>query len=117
MSLAPYTAVMFASYGGPDRTEDVLPFMRNATAGKNIPDERLIAVSKHYDLFGGKSPINELNATLMEAVRSELATRGVDVPVVIGNRNWHPMFDKTVTELVDGGHRQVLALATSAYLS
>ena len=117
MSLAPYTAVVFASYGGPDRTEDVLPFMRNATAGKNIPDERLIAVSKHYDLFGGKSPINELNAALMEAVQSELATRGVDVPVVIGNRNWHPMFDQTVTELVDAGHRQVLALATSAYQS
>ena len=36
---------------------------------------------------------------------------------MIGNRNWHPMFDQTVTELVDGGHRQVLALATSAYQS
>lgn len=117
MSLLPYTAVMFASYGGPDRSEDVLPFMRKATAGKNIPDERLIEVSKHYELFGGKSPINELNAALMSGVRAELARRGVEVPVVIGNRNWHPLFEATVDALVADGHRRVLALATSAYQS
>ena len=45
MTLAPYTAVLFASYGGPNESADVLPFMRNATAGRGIPDERLIEVS------------------------------------------------------------------------
>ncbi|MDO5677416.1 MAG: ferrochelatase [Propionibacteriaceae bacterium] len=117
MTLEPYSAVLFASYGGPNEPADVLPFMRNATAGKNIPDERLLEVSEHYMLFGGKSPINELNAALMDAVRDELARRGVDVPVVIGNRNWHPFIADTVDELIDGGHTRVLALATSAYRS
>ncbi len=117
MSLAPYTAVLVASYGGPDRTEDVLPFMRNATAGRNIPDERLVEVSRHYDLFGGKSPLNELNAALMERLRAELGRRGIDVPVVIGNRNWHPYFAETVEQLAAGGHERVAALATSAYSS
>lgn len=117
MSIAPYTAVLFASYGGPDKSEDVLPFMRNATAGRGIPDERLLEVSGHYELFGGKSPINELNAKLMEDVRGELSRRGVEVPVVIGNRNWHPMFADTVDELVAAGHERVLAIATSAYQS
>lgn len=116
-SLAPYTAVLFASYGGPDKAADVLPFMRNATAGRGIPDERLVEVSRHYELFGGKSPINELNAALMAAVRQELARRGIEVPVVIGNRNWHPFFADTVQGLVDDGHERVVALATSAYSS
>ena len=66
MTLEPYTAVLFASYGGPNESADVLPFMRNATAGRGIPDERLIEVSKHYELFGGRSPINELNAALCD---------------------------------------------------
>lgn len=116
-TLEPFDAVLFASYGGPDKPDDVLPFMRNATAGKNIPDERLLEVSEHYHLFGGKSPINELNAALMDAVRAELARRGVAVPVVIGNRNWHPYFADTMQQLVDEGHRRILALATSAYSS
>jgi len=117
VTLEPYTAVLFASYGGPNESADVLPFMRNATAGRGIPDERLIEVSKHYELFGGRSPINELNAALMDAVRAELRLRGVDVPVVIGNRNWHPYFADTVQGLVDDGHQRVVALATSAYSS
>ncbi|MBB1484824.1 ferrochelatase [Tessaracoccus sp. MC1865] len=117
MTLEPYSAVLFASYGGPNKPDDVLPFMRNATAGKNIPDERLLEVSEHYMLFGGKSPINELNAALMEAVRAELARRGIEVPVVIGNRNWTPYIGDTVDELIGDGHTRVLALATSAYRS
>ena len=117
MSLAPYTAVMLASYGGPDRSEDVLPFMRNATVGRGIPDERLVEVSQHYELFGGRSPINELNAALLERVAGELTRRGIDVPVVIGNRNWHPFFAETAARLADDGHERVAALATSAYSS
>lgn len=115
--LAPYDAVLVASYGGPNGPDDVLPFMRNATAGKGIPDSRLLEVSKHYELFGGRSPINELNAALMEQLRAELERRGSSVEVLIGNRNWHPFFGDTARELVAGGQRRVVALATSAYRS
>ncbi|WP_246099678.1 ferrochelatase [Tessaracoccus rhinocerotis] len=116
-SLHPYTAILVASYGGPDEPDDVLPFMRNATAGRGVPDERLVEVSKHYMLFGGRSPINERNAELLDALRTELATRGIKVPVVIGNRNWHPYHAETVPALVADDHEQVLAVATSAYHS
>ena len=67
-ALSPYSAVLLASYGGPRRPEDVLPFMRNATAGRGVPDERLLEVSQHYRLFGGRSPINEQNEALRDAL-------------------------------------------------
>lgn len=114
-TLHPYTAVLVASYGGPEGPDDVLPFLRNATRGRGIPDERLAEVGEHYHLFGGRSPINERNAELLDALRAELARRGVDVPVVIGNRNWHPFHAEVVPGLVADGHTRVLALATSAY--
>lgn len=113
--LSPYTAVLVASYGGPNEPDDVLPFMRNATAGRGIPDERLLEVSEHYMMFGGRSPINELNARLLDYIRAEMARRGLNVPVVIGNRNWHPFHEETVGKLAADGHRRVLGLATSAY--
>ena len=117
MTLAPFTAVMLASYGGPDKPADVLPFMRNATRGKGIPDARLEEVSEHYMLFGGKSPINELNIALASRISDELARRGIDVPVVRGNRNWHPYFKDATEQLLADGHTRVLALDTSAYRS
>src|SRR4051794_14622899 len=48
----PYDALMLYSFGGPDGPEDVMPFLRNVTRGKNTPDERLAEVGEHYHLFG-----------------------------------------------------------------
>ena len=47
------------SFGGPERPEDVMPFLENVTRGRGIPTERLAEVGRHYLLFGGKSPIND----------------------------------------------------------
>ena len=112
-----HDAVLLLSYGGPRGPEDVLPFMRNATRGRGIPDERLVEVSGHYHLFGGRSPINERNGELMDALRAALAERGVEVPIVIGNRNWTPYVHETLTDLAASGARRVLVLATAAYSS
>ena len=68
---------------GPD---DVLPFMRNATRGRGIPDERLLQVAAHYKRFGGISPINACNQRLIADLSAELAKRGRDIPVGWGNR-------------------------------
>ncbi len=109
--------VLVLSYGGPRRPEDVLPFMRNATRGRGIPDERLLEVSEHYLMFGGASPINDRNGELMDALRAELSSRGVDVPVVIGNRNWDPYVPEALAGLAASGAKRVVVLATSAYAS
>lgn len=115
--LTPFDAVVICSYGGPDKPEDVLPFMRNATGGRGIPDERLMEVSQHYMMFGGRSPINDHNEALRAAIETRLADRGVAVPVVVGNRNWLPYLRDVVAELRSRGHRRILALATAAYHS
>ncbi len=114
-SLAPYDAVLLLSFGGPEKPEDVLPFMRNVTRGKGIPEERLIEVSQHYALFGGKSPINDQNRALIAALRAELDQRELDVPIFWGNRNWEPFTDAALQSLRDAGHQRVLAVVTSAY--
>ena len=51
----------------------------------------------------------------MAALRTELAARGSHLPVVIGNRNWHPFVSEALRALADGGARRVLAMTTSAY--
>ncbi|MBW3657959.1 MAG: ferrochelatase, partial [Actinobacteria bacterium] len=32
----PYDAILLVSFGGPEGPDDVLPFMRNVTAGRDI---------------------------------------------------------------------------------
>ncbi|AEG45164.1 ferrochelatase [Isoptericola variabilis] len=113
----PYDALLLYSFGGPNKPEDVVPFLRNVTAGKGIPDSRLEEVGEHYYAFGGKSPINEQNLALKAAIEAELAERGIDLPVVWGNRNWEPYTDDAIDELERLGAKRAVALVTSAYSS
>jgi ferrochelatase len=115
--LDPYDAVVLVSFGGPEKPEDVVPFLENVTRGRGIPRERLEQVGQHYFLFGGKSPINRQCRMLLDALGAEFERRGIDVPLYWGNRNWHPYLTDTFAQLEADGHRRVLAVMTSAYPS
>ncbi|HEY5783555.1 MAG TPA: ferrochelatase [Microlunatus sp.] len=116
-SLDPYDAVLLLSFGGPERPEDVVPFLENVTRGRGIPRERLAEVGEHYFLFGGRSPINDQCRELLAALRAELDRRGVALPLFWGNRNWEPYLGDVARELEASGHRRVIVLTTSAYPS
>lgn len=116
-ALAPYDAVLLVSFGGPEGPEEVMPFLRQVTGGRGIPDERLAEVAEHYLAFGGRSPINDQCRELLAALRAELDGRGLDVPLYWGNRNTAPWLGETMAELAADGHRRVLAVTTSAYPS
>jgi ferrochelatase len=113
--LAPYDAVLLGSFGGPESPQEVLPFLRRVTAGRGVPDARLEAVGKHYFARGGRSPINDLNRDLLRRLRAELDRRGIDTPVVWGNRNSAPFFADAVRTALDLGATRVLTVLTSAY--
>jgi len=115
MAPKPYDAVLLASFGGPEGQDDVIPFLRNVTRGRGIPDERLEEVATHYRANGGISPINAQNRALKAAMEAELAARGIDLPVYWGNRNWAPYIQPTLQQMFDDGHRRVLMFSTSAY--
>jgi ferrochelatase len=112
-----YDAILLASFGGPEGQEDVIPFLRNVTRGRGIPDERLEEVATHYRANGGVSPINAQNRALKAAMEAELAARGIALPVYWGNRNWEPYIPATLQAMYDAGHRRVLMFSTSAYAS
>ncbi|MEV0246647.1 ferrochelatase [Nocardia sp. NPDC050712] len=108
-------ALLLLSFGGPERPEDVMPFLENVTRGRGVPRERLEEVAQHYLHFGGVSPINALNLAIIAAVEGELAAAGIDLPVYFGNRNWHPMVEDTVARMAADGVGSALVFPTSAW--
>ena len=114
---AGYDAVLLAGFGGPEGPDDVMPFLRNVTRGRGIPEDRLIEVSHHYLALGGVSPINTQNRDLRDALSVELAGRGRAVPVLWGNRNWAPYLADVIRDAHRDGLIRLLGLATSAYSS
>jgi protoporphyrin/coproporphyrin ferrochelatase len=115
--VAPYDALLLVSFGGPERPEDVVPFLENVTRGRNIPRERLEEVGEHYFAFGGRSPINDQCRALVAAIEADLTESGIDIPVYWGNRNWDPFLSDTMAAMAADGVRRAAGLLTSAYSS
>ncbi|HEY3393262.1 MAG TPA: ferrochelatase [Lacipirellulaceae bacterium] len=116
MSLS-YDALLVVSFGGPDRPDDVLPFLENVLRGRNVPRERMLEVAEHYRHFGGRSPINEQNRRLIAAIERHLAENGPPLRVYWGNRNWHPLLPDTLRKMAEDGIQRALAFVTSPYSS
>ena len=110
-------ALLVLGFGGPEGSDDVMPFLLNVTRGRGIPPERLEAVAEHYHHFGGVSPINDQNKALVAALEAELAGAGIDLPVYWGNRNWAPYVEDAWRQMADDGIEHAYVLATSAYAS
>ena len=111
----PIDAILILSFGGPERPEDVMDFLRNVTRGRNVPDERLAEVAEQYALFGGRSPINDQCRALAAALTDRLASRERDLPVYFGARNWHPYLADTVRSMTDDGVQRAAVFVTSAF--
>jgi ferrochelatase len=117
VSTGPFDALLVVSFGGPEKLDEVMPFLENVTRGRGIPAERLTEVAQHYADFGGRSPINDQCRALIDAVGKDLVAHDIDLPVYWGNRNWDPFLTATLQEMAGDSIRRAAVFVTSAYAS
>ena len=113
--LSQYDAILFLSFGGPEKRDDVIPFLENVLRGKPVPRERLLEVAEHYYHFGGISPINEQCRQLIIVLRQDLDAHDIRLPIYWGNRNWTPYLNDTLIQMKRDGVRRVLTYVTSGF--
>jgi ferrochelatase len=116
-SAVTHDAILVLGFGGPERPQDVMPFLERVVEGRNVPRERLLLVAEHYQHLGGKSPINDSCRALIAALRAELDRCGIALPIYWGNRNWHPLLEDTVRQMRADGVRKAAVYVTSAFSS
>ncbi len=124
--------VVLLNLGGPDRVEDVAPFLYNLFMDPAIIDipvkgllrhwlSRLIArtrsksVGKDYEVIGGGSPINRLTREQASAIEVALNDRygeamGVTFRTYIAMRYWHPFSEDAAKRMLEDGIDKVVLL-------
>lgn len=112
-----YDALLVVAFGGPEKREDVIPFLENVLRGRNVPRERMLEVAEHYYHFDGVSPINAQVRELIAALEAELSRCDVRLPIYWGNRNWNPVLDQTLERMASDGVKRALGLVLAAYSS
>jgi ferrochelatase len=113
--MSDFDSVLLIAFGGPEKYLDIRPFLEIVSAGRRIPPERLEEVAHHYELIGGRSPLNELTMRQAEGLRQALKRDGKPTPVYVGMRNWHPFLHETLAEMRDGGRRRALGIILSSF--
>ncbi len=108
-------SVLLIAFGGPEKRDDVRPFLQRVTEGRRIPPERLEEVAHHYEVIGGRSPLGDLTCRQAAGLREALGRRGDARPVFVGMRNWHPFLHETLAEMQAQGCRRALGIILSSF--
>ncbi len=107
--------VLLLNLGGPDKLEDVRPFLYNLFSDPEIirlpspllqaPLAWLISTlrfkksQENYKKIGGGSPLRRITEAQGQALRSQLQQNGHDVHVYIGMRYWNPFTEEAIAQI------------------
>lgn len=108
--------VLLIGFGGPEKAEDVWPFLLEVTRGTRIPEERLKDVLHHYELVGGASPYNSAVRKL-ESGLLEMLAHTLELPVFTGMKNWHPFMKDTLLKIQKRGFSKGIGVVLAPHRS
>ena len=117
--------VLLLNMGGPEKQEDVRPFLYNLFSDRQIirlgpallqkpiaamiARRRAPASMENYRKIGGGSPLTRITAEQAQALEQSLATDGSFI-VRSCMRYWHPFADAVLEEMVNAGVTELIAL-------
>lgn len=118
--------VLLLNLGGPEKLEDVRPFLYNLFADPEIirlpitwlqkPLAWFIATTRssksqeNYRQIGGGSPLRRITEEQAEALQTELHQRGQDTKVYIGMRYWYPFTEEAIAAIKQDNVEQLVIL-------
>lgn len=115
--MSPYNAVLLIAFGGPEKFEDVRPFLANVLRGRPVPPERIETVVEQYRAIGGRSPLNEITVSQALALAGKLTELRLSLPVYIGMRNWTPYLRETLERMREDGVYRAFAIIMAPHRS
>ncbi|MFK8181997.1 MAG: ferrochelatase [Phormidesmis sp.] len=107
--------VLLLNLGGPEKLEDVQPFLFNLFADPEIiripfpvlqkplawfiSSRRAKTSQENYKEIGGGSPLRRITEEQGTALKAKLQEHGQDASVYIGMRYWHPFTEEAIAQI------------------
>ena len=125
--------VVLLNLGGPERIQDVWPFLYNLFADPEIirlPNTALqkplawlissLRASKSqaaYRSIGGGSPLRRITEQQARELQSTLRQRGIEATSYVAMRYWHPFTESAVADIKADGIDEVVVLPLYPHFS
>jgi protoporphyrin/coproporphyrin ferrochelatase len=110
-------AVLVMAYGGPDRMEDVGPYIMDVRSHRPTSDTLIEEMRHRYARIGGRSPILERTNAQAAALATALRSLGMDIPVYVGMRHWHPYIADVMRRMHSDGVTRAVGLVMAPHYS
>jgi ferrochelatase len=118
--------VLLLNLGGPEKLEDVRPFLFNLFSDPEIirlpfpwlqkPLAWFIATSRekksqeNYKHIGGGSPLRRITDEQAVALQGKLLEKGLDVKMYVGMRYWYPFTEEAIAQIKHDGITRLVIL-------
>jgi ferrochelatase len=116
--------VLVMAYGGPERLEEVEPYLRDVRGGRATAPEILAKVRERYRLIGGRSPIlanTRAQAAALEAALNRDSPGGQPAgprfQTFVGMRHWHPYIAEALAAMATAGIARAVGLVMAPHYS
>ena len=125
--------VLLLNLGGPERIQDVGPFLYNLFSDPEIIRLPIPALQKPlawlistlrsnksqeaYRSIGGGSPLRRITDQQARELQSRLRQQGVDATTYVAMRYWHPFTESAVADLKADGIEEVVVLPLYPHFS
>ena len=129
----PRVGVLLLNLGGPERIEDVGPFLYNLFSDPEIIRLPVSAMQKPfawlisslrsaksrqaYRSIGGGSPLRRITKQQARELQTSLRQKGVDATSYVAMRYWHPFTESAIADLKADGVDEVVVLPLYPHFS
>lgn len=111
-------AVLLMAMGGPDRLENVEPYLLDVRGGRPTPPELVEEIRERYRVTGGKSPVLGITREVARRLEQKLNGPGGErYRVYVGLRHWHPSIKEAYAELLDDQPERLIGLCMAPQYS
>ncbi len=109
--------VFVMAYGGPDKLEDVAPYLMDVRGGRATSPVAIAEVRERYREIGGRSPILEKTLAQASALQNALDPEQKAFRLYTGMRHWHPYIKDVLAEMAGAGIDRAIGLVMAPHYS
>jgi ferrochelatase len=111
------TAVLLMAHGTPESVDQMAEYLRLVRGGREPSTELIEEMSHNWQAIGGRSPLTDITLQQGRALAAQLAADGLEMPVVVGMRNWRPLIADAMREIESMGARRIIGIPLAPQFS
>ena len=113
----PDTAVLLMAHGTPESVDQMADYLRLVRGGREPSAELIEEMTHNWEAIGGRSPLTDITLQQGRALEQQLAADRLDIPVVVGMRNWRPFIADAMRDIERTGARWILGIPLAPQFS